>query len=222
MNKYLMTIYNWSEVWALLIPLFVLFFNKKQPHFLQPVIFYLIIAFIINLLADIIGDFREYLPVWIESNNVLYNVHSIIRFICFSYFFVLLNQSSFRGVKSFLPFIFIVFISANFILAENFFNPDHLSGNLLSAEAYLLLIYCMLFYLAQLREEVEILHRGKDFWVVTGLSIYVTANFFIFLFYVPMIRENPNLAANMWYVHNSVYIILCLSIARSFYVTART
>ncbi|WP_220096069.1 hypothetical protein [Daejeonella oryzae] len=174
----------------------------------------------INLTADIIGDFKVYFPYWLQSNNVLYNLHSIIRFTCFSYFFILLPQSSFTRIKKILPSIFILFITVNFSIAEYFFYEDHLSGNLLAAEAYLLLIYCMIYYLSQLREDIEILTRGKDFWIVTGLSIYVVSNFFVFLFYVPMITENMNLAANMWNVHNASYILLCLFIARSFYVSA--
>ncbi len=57
---------------------------------------------------------------------------------------------------------------------------------------------------------------GNDFLVVTGLSIYVVFNFFVFLFYVPMITENPDLANNMWDVHNAAYIILCILTAKAF------
>ncbi|MBC7914170.1 MAG: hypothetical protein H7Y07_08605 [Pyrinomonadaceae bacterium] len=221
MNKTLFEILlNWSEVWAVLIPLFVLLIRRGQPKYLQPVILYLWVALVINLTADIIGDFNSYLPKWMERNLLLYNLHSIIRFTFFSYFFIHLNQSSFKAHQKILPFIFILFITVNFSIAENFFNQDHISGNLHAAEAYLLLIYCMLYYLSQLKEEKIVLIRGKEFWVVTGLSIYVVVNFFVFLFYVPMITDNPELANNMWNVHNVAYILLNLSIARSFYVSA--
>lgn len=215
-----MLILNWSEVWAVLIPLFVFLSRDQQPSFLKPVVVYLWIAFAINLAGDIIGDFRSFLPSWIQSNNILYNVHSLVRFTCFSLFFIRLAQPSFLLVKKALPLIFILFITINFSVVENFFNPAHLSGNLLATEAYLLLIYCMTFYLSQIKEDKRILIQDKAFLVVTGLSIYVVSNFFVFLFYVPMIKDNPELAANMWYVHNVAYIILCLAISRSFYVAA--
>lgn len=215
-----MAILNWSEVWAVLIPLFVLLSRKQQPKFLQPVIVYLGIALVINLAGDIIGDFRSFLPSWIQSNNVLYNIHSLIRFACFSLFFIRLAPPAFIQIKKALPLLFILFITINFSVVESFFNPAHLSGNLLATEAYLLLIYCMSFYLSQVKEDKRILIQDKAFLVVTGLSIYVVSNFFVFLFYVPMIKYNPDLAANMWYVHNVSYIILCLAISRSFYVPA--
>jgi hypothetical protein len=220
MDKFLLSILNWSEVWAVLIPLFVLLSRVQQPPFLKPVVLYLWMALAINLAGDIIGDFRSYLPSWVQSNNILYNLHSLVRFTCFSLFFIRLAQPAFLPVKKILPFIFILFITINFSVVESFFNPDHLSGNLLATEAYLLLIYCMTFYLSQVKEDKKIFIQDKAFLVVTGLSIYVVSNFFVFLFYVPMIKDNSDLAANMWYVHNVAYIILCLAISRSFYVAA--
>lgn len=212
---------DWSEVWAPLIPLIYYFFHRRQPAFLKPIIIYLFIAFFLNLAGDIIGDFKSVLPFRITSNNPLYNVHSIVRFICFSYFFIGLGQSDFTRLRLWIPWISLLIIVVNFSFVENFGNPDHLSGNLLSAEAYLLLIYCMLYYLSKLRNEDDHVTGGADFWVVTGLSIYVVANFFVFLFYVPMITFDPRLAERIWDVHNIAYIVLCIFITRAFYDAAR-
>src|SRR6266542_1004544 len=217
MSKELQLIFDWSEAWALLIPLLALTHSGKQPPFLKPVIVYLWLALLLNVTGDVIADFKKYFSSWPQSNTPLYNIHSIIRFTCFCYFFMLLKQPYFLQLKKILPLISLLFILINFGFFENFFNVDSLSGNLLSAEAYLLLIYCMLYYLAQLRDETDVIPRGPDFWVVTGLSIYVVINFFVFLFYVPMIQENSELADNMWSVHNVAYIILCIFIAKAFY-----
>ena len=220
-SKVLMKIFDWSEVWGVLIPLVVLFrLRKKQPDHFWPVIVYLWFALAINLVADIIQDFKHYLPFWMQKNNVLYNVHSVVRFVCFSYFFSLLYPTRFTALKKILPVIFIVFLTVNFSIAENFLYPEHISGNLHAAESFLLLIYCMSYYLAELKEDKKFLLTGKDFLVVTGLSLYVATNFFIFLFYVPMLSYNRDLAVNMWNVHNAAYIMLCLFIARSFYANA--
>lgn len=221
MRAFLLLLMNWSEVWAPLVPLVVLLFKRNQPSFLKPVIVYLVFALFINLAGDIISVFPRYLPSWLQSNNPLYNVHSIIRFICFSYFFTALSQTSFIKLKYILPAVSLLIIIINFRYIENFGNPDHLSGNLLAAEAYLLLIYCMQYYLAKLRDEVDDLTSGPDFWVVTGLAIYVVINFFVFLFYVPMLDQNITLAINIWYIHNIAYIILCFFITKAFYEPAR-
>ena len=221
MNETLRVILDWSEVWALLIPLIYFLFKSHQPRYLKPVIIYLFVALLLNLAGNIIADYKAWLPFWMQSNNPLYNVHSIIRFICFSYFFVALNQTSFTGIMKALPILSLLILIINFSIVENFGNPNHLSGNLLSAEAYLLLIYCMLYYLAKLRNETDDISSGSDFWIVTGLSIYVVVNFFVFLFYVPMINHNSLLAENIWYVHNIAYILLCIFITKAFYESAR-
>ncbi|MCW3110339.1 MAG: hypothetical protein JWQ09_4845 [Segetibacter sp.] len=223
MNKIIESILEWSEVWALLIPLLVLMFTPKQPSFLKPVIVYLWFALLLNLLGDIIAGFKRtyHFPFWLQNNNPLYNIHSVIRFTCFSYFFISLKQPFFKILKKLLPLLSLLFISINFAFIDDFFDRNSLSGNLLSAEAYLLLIYCMLYYLSQLKDEDDIITMRPDFWVATGLSIYVVINFFVFLFYVPMLSQNLELAINIWTVHNVAYIILCLFVAKAFYATNR-
>jgi hypothetical protein len=223
MIKILESIIDWSEVWAPLIPLLFLIFGHKPPALLKPVIVYLLLALVINLFGDIIGDFKKtyHFPVLLQSNNPLYNVHSVIRFACFSYFFISIQRPLFTNFKKIIVLVFLLYSIVDFTFFESFFYPGHLSGNLLSAEAYLLLIYCMLYYLAVLNDEDDTAFKGPVFWIVTGLSLYVVINFFVFLFYVPMITQNMALANEIWDVHNVAYIILCLFITRAFYATTR-
>src|SRR3954469_658156 len=115
-------ILNWSEVWALLIPIALLSKYPKQPSYLKPIIVYVIAALVLNLWIDIIGSFKETLhfPRWLGTNNYLYNVQSILRFICFSLFFnhVLPLFKNFRRVISIVAALFLL---VNFIFFENFF-----------------------------------------------------------------------------------------------------
>jgi hypothetical protein len=221
MRAFLLTLMNWSEVWAPLVPLTVLLYKKNQPRFLTPVIVYLFLALMINLAGDLIDALKHYLPYWLQSNNPLYNVHSIIRLICFSYFFAVLPYTPTKRLKFIISVVSVLVILINFGFIENFGNPSHLSGNLLAAEAYLLLVYCMQYYLAKLKNEEDDVSSGADFWVVTGLAIYVVVNFFVFLFYVPMLDQNIRLAINIWYLHNVAYIVLCIFITKAFYEPAR-
>jgi hypothetical protein len=221
MNKTAQTIFEWSEVWALFIPLFVLVSGNKQSKVLKPIVVYLFLALILNLFSDVIGDYKFifHLPLWLQSNNPVYNIHSLVRFICFSYFFISLPQPQFKIFKRTIPLIFLLFVVIEFIFFEDFFLFDHLSGNLLSVEAFLLLVYCMLYYLGVLNEDDDSVAKGPFFWIVTGLSIYVIINFFVFLFFVPLMTQNPILANHMWTIHNVAYIIFCLFIAKAFYAT---
>lgn len=221
MVDFLLKILDWSEVWALLIPLIVLLFNRRQPTTLKPIIIYLWLAFILDLGIDVILLINVYYEKFVMSNNFLYNMHSIVRFVCFSLYFMQLPQASFTKFKKVLAVISVLFIIINFSFFENFFNYNAFSGNLLSAEAYILLVYCMLYYLSELKDDSKNLFTGPDFWVVTGLSVYVVINFFVFLFYLPMIDVDLDLAMNIWNVHNIAFIIFCLFITKALYGSHR-
>jgi hypothetical protein len=217
---YVLLAVDWTEVWATIIPLLVLIWHRKQPKYIKPIIIYLWIALFINLIGDIIGDFSKYLPPWLQSNNVLYNIHSLIRFACFGYFFYTINQIYNHWLNRILNSIALLFILYDFIFLESFTNSMHLSGNLLATESFLLLVYCLQYYLVQLTKDEGGMRRGKEFWVITGLAIYVVVNFFVFLFYVPLLYENWDQAISIWRIHNFAYLCLCIFIAKAFYVPA--
>jgi hypothetical protein len=219
MGGYLLIVADWAEFWATIIPLMVLK-HRDQPKYMRPIIIYLWIALLLNLVIDIIGDFRHVLPSWLQSNNVLYNIHSLVRFACFGYFFHLINQTFNRWINKIVNTVALLFVLYDFIFLESFTNPRHLSGNLLATESFLLLIYCLQYYLAQLANDEKALRREKAFWVVTGLAIYVVVNFFVFLFYVPLLNQNWDQAIRIWRIHNFAYICLCIFIAKGFYVPA--
>lgn len=222
MLKYMLLILDWSEVWAILIPLAVLFFRPAQAKSLRPVIIYLYLALIINIGIDVISELNAInSPEFILSNNPLYNLHSIVRFTCFSIYFIKLPSGYFPILKKAIPFVMVVFLVFNFGFFENIFEKMHLSGNLLAAEAFLLLLYCMQFYLSSLKETNTSVTASPHFWVVTGLSIYLVINFFVFLFYVLMLDIDPDLAEKIWNLHNIAFIIFCIFTAKAFYGSAR-
>jgi len=219
-KHYLHLALDWSEIWAMVIPLSLLLLRRQQPASLRPVVIYVWLGFLINVGIDMIMAINLSWDRVVLSNNPLYNAHSVIRFACFSFYFIHLQKKSFTGLKRWLAFLGFSFLAVNFIFFENFFNRDSFSGNLLTVEAYLLLIYCMLYYVTELRED-DNLFDGPHFWVITGLAIYLVTNFFVFLFYTPMLTVNVKLAINIWNVHNVAFIIFCLFITKAFYGTAR-
>jgi hypothetical protein len=216
MIKIFQTIIDWSEVWSLMIPATILLM-KKQPALLRPVVFYIWIALFINLAVDMTWKFRDLLPADNNSNNYLYNLHSIIRFFLFSIFFINLKQPFLVRIKKLIPFCFTLFIVINFWIFENFFDYWKLSSRLLSVEAILLLFYCLQYYLFKINDAVEINILKADFWIVTGLGIYVTFNFFIFLLYNELTARLEHFAISLWSFHNISYIILNMFIAKGFY-----
>ncbi|MEP7251103.1 MAG: hypothetical protein ABI683_01950 [Ginsengibacter sp.] len=215
--------FDWSEAWAPLIPIFVLLKYPKQPAFLRPVIVYILIAFPVNLFGDIIGDFKEYLPntYWFQKNLYLYNIHSLVRFVCFTYFFLALKQPFYKAIKKVIPFLYLTAMLVDLIWFEVLISENSICSHLFTIEAFFLLAYCMIYYLSKLNNEYDAIMSGADMYVATGLSIFVVINFFIFLFYDAMIDDavitkDFSIPNNMWSVHNIGYIVLCLFIAKAF------
>ncbi len=216
----LQEILDWSEVWAPLIPLVILTFKGRQPYYLTPIIIYLWVALIIDSIIDAGWKFEGSVPGWMYPNNYLYNIHSIVRFICFSSFFILLKQPFRTKIKKVIPILSLIFIIINFRFFENFYERETFSSRLFAIESALLLFYCLQYYLFKIKEEDIVAKRPPDYWIVTGLSIYVVFNFFYFLLYTTLLNSNyTSFVVAMWNYHNISFIILCIFIAKAFYAS---
>lgn len=211
---------DWSEVWALLIPLSILLVRPNQPRFLKPVIIYLVLALIIDSLIDVGWKFKEVVPDWMHPNNWLYNLHSIIRFICFSWFFYLLGKPFAGKWHRILSILAALFVVINFSFFESFFKRESFSSRLLAVESGFLLFFCLQYYLQKLQDDTTTSKKTADYWVVLGFSIYVVFNFFYFLFYTTLLENGYiDFVERMWTYHNISFIILCIFIARALYVS---
>jgi len=221
MNKLYHTILDFSEVWALLIPLFVMLWKHNKTVYLKPIRTFIIIMLIINIGIVIISEFKAKLNVpegsFFWSNNFLYNFSSLVRLILFAWFFNSLQQRFMHRIKSIIPYGFLLFAAINFIFYEDFFYQNSFSSRLLATEAALLLFYCLQYFIFIILDENNMnLKNRPGIWIVTGLSIYVAVNFFIFLFYIYLSNTLVKFAEHIWDVHNFAFILLCILIAKQF------
>ncbi len=220
MNTVLGKILDWSEVWALLIPLIIVLKYRNQPSRLKPVKIYIWLSFFIFLFADIIMEFKKpwHFPSWLRTNNYLYNAHAIIQLFLFIWFFNLLVQPFLKTAKRVIPLLACIFIIINFLFFEDFFERMRLSSLMLAVAAGILLFYCLQYYLYLLMDEqIRVIRKVPGFWIVTGLSVYVVINFFIFLFYEALIVNNMDFAVEVWNIHNLTFIIFCICMSIEFY-----
>ena len=214
-------IIDWAEVWPLLIPLPFLLRARNIPSYLVPVRIYVWVALLINTVATLIWKRLELhlgeFPHFWKSNNWLYNLHSVIRMMLFSWFFIRLNQRFLHRVKAALPLIFLAFVTVNFIFFENFLDFNSFSNRLLAIEAAFLLFYCLQYFIYLTIEDRTVkLSAQPGFWVVLGLTFFVAASFFIYLFYIYLTQQDLDFAVDIWDVHNFVFIFLCICIAIAF------
>jgi hypothetical protein len=209
---------EWSEIWILLFPLFAFFKNRMQPPFMQPVLIYLFIGFFCNIISVSMMPLLPYLPKELRSNTLFYNIHSLARFICFVIFFFRLEQYDYRWIQKILVALFTIIFIIYFSFFDSFFNKKYISSDMMSGESFFLLFFCMLYYLSILKGDTPRFRQRKDFWVVTGICLFDVLNFFIFLFYKPLLEDNAKLADQIWTMHNIAFIIFILFITKAIYV----
>ena len=228
MNLFLIQIINWSEVWALFIPIFFLWRYKNQPRYLNPVIVYVFVALYLNFFIDLVNyaDVLKF-PDWLQTNTYIYHIHSIIRFILFSIFFIRLKQPFLHWSIRMIPVLFFAFVIINFCFFEHFINYERvswgvnskLSSHLLTVEAVLLLAYCLQYYLYRLQDEHAEQRKLPDFWVVTGLFIFIVPCIPIYLFYDRIIENYNDFTRLIWKVPDLCFLIFCIMIAKSFSIS---
>ena len=222
-------LWAWSEAWALLIPLTVFLIRRKKiPAILKPVIYYLIIAFILNFLSDFSWRFqsprRLDLPKWMHNNLPLYHTHSIVRLLLFAWFFNRLKEPFLIKIKKILPYIFLIVTFVIFVILRPITSfLFTYSSELHAIEAAILLFFCLQHYVYMAQaEQISYPYRRSVEWIVAGLAIYVGINFFIFLFYSTLMKISTGFSIIIWDVHNASYVLLCCFIAKAFYESGKS
>lgn len=216
--NYLKYLSDWSEVWILIFPFIGFLSKRNQPAFMKPVFVYLWIAFLCNIICDGMWLVLDYIPKEFRSNTVFYNIHSLSRFTCFAAFFLQLKQKDYQWLQKILIILFSIITLFYFSFIDSFFNKNYISSDMMSGESFFLLFFCMLYYLSILKSDIQQFSQRKDFWIITGISIFSVINFFIFLFYQPLLIENRNLAEQIWTLHNIAFIIFIIFITKAIYV----
>lgn len=182
---------------------------------MKPIKVYLWVALFLSALCYSVDVFFDSLPPILRYNTILYNFHSLFRFLIFSWFFLQVKPQYFKKVNYIIIGLFLFIFLLYFSFFDNFLNKDYISGDMMSGEAFFLLCFCMVYYLTILRSENPRFTNRKDFWVVTGLAIFCSINFFIFLFYMPLLDESIKVAMDIWevYIVSFNIFIIFLSIA---------
>ena len=210
-------ILKWSEVWAVLIPLVIYFVRRPKQPYIKPVLWYLWIALFLNIIADVIREIYHTAPKFIVAINYnlpFYNIHSICRiFLFISFFNAVKIPATWRSKKA-IPLTIGVIVLINFIFFDSIRN---FSSKMFTLESIVLIVYCINYFLSILRSDEGSLKFNSSLVIATGLAVYESVCFPIFLFYDLLARQFTNYAISIWDFHNIMYVILCLFIARAFY-----
>ncbi|QHT66273.1 hypothetical protein GXP67_06175 [Rhodocytophaga rosea] len=104
--------------------------------------------------------------------------------------------------------LFLVFAFVNILLWEGL---DTFNSNSYSVASFFIIAYCLLYYYQKLTNPATMsIFESRDFYYVTGLLVYFTSCFFIFVSYRKLTQENVSNLGLLWMIHNVVFLLMCI------------
>lgn len=208
-------ILEWSEVWALLIPLAVIIGFPTRRYHERPIVIYVIIALVLNSISTIIYIYNTGMPAFLKNNNIYYNLHSIARVFFFGWYIIINLANKRSPVYRFLFAGYGIFILLNFIFIKSIF---FFSTWLFAAESMILLFLCVSYFLQLIQDDSRVqMMKHPSFLVCTGLILYEAITFFIFLFIIPLAKIDPDFGLLCLKIYKITFIILCIMLAAALY-----
>lgn len=209
-----------SEVLALLIPLVIIFIHRPKGPGIKFIKLYVIIAFVVNLAATILYLFHYQMPEWLQNNNILYNLHSVLRVVFFGLYIINVRTYRFLWFNKLVLAAFLLFCIYNFSQNES---PFFLSSNIFSAESIALLLICISYFLGSIQDESETNWlKHPSFMICAGVIFYEAITFFIFLFFYPLYQKDLAFSLATMRIYAITFVILCILLGIALYRSRTT
>ena len=142
-------------------------------------------------------------------SNTLFSLFTIVEFCCFSLFFYFTLLPHPRLRKAILVFIvlFSVFCVLNLLLGFN--RNDNLDTIPVTFQAIFIMSLCVIYFFEQIRNPNSLfIYSTSEFWVVTGILVYLAGTFFIFIYSANLTQEELNRYWPINYIFNALKNIL--------------
>ena len=169
------------------------------------IFWFLVIQLLFNSLSTIIQLF--------DGNNlVVYNANCIISFLILSVFFSsILQLNKIKIIVPVVSALFLVISVINGLVFENIINE--FNSIMYGLAAFIIVVYCFLYYLQNLLNPTQDIMHSRDFWYVTGFLTYYTSSFFIFVTFNYLTQSNNSQYNNgiklLWPIHNLFFLVMC-------------
>ncbi len=213
------SILNWSEAWACLIPLYAFIVKRPKDKYLEIIAAYLLTAFCINITADVSWIFNSCMPVNFKNNNFLYNIGSMLRTLVFLFFFRNVIYNRFKTYFSVSIVVYTVFSIVFFVIDKD--NFIFLNSSLHAVEGFILLVLCITYFITLIKSEEVTISYNSSFFIICGLALYEAVSFFVFLFYEYNVLHNRKFDSVIWYVHDCIFIVFCILVAKAFNIGSK-
>jgi hypothetical protein len=176
------------DLLPIIVSLFFLIQGKKTGMLLWVILFYAAYSFGNNTILVFLDDRGSNPAIWLY-------IFTVIEYTLFAFFiYHVLSDVVYKRALLTISVLFITFCLFNI-----FFQPKYQFDSLqTSIEALILLIFCILFLFEQINKpEITFIYNSYTFWVITGILIYLAANFFLYGFAATLPKE---IAEQYWFI----------------------
>lgn len=167
--------------------------------------------FIISLLSDLVGTYMHNRGI---HNLWLFNLYNLIEFALLALFFISLFKFERKwnliiSLGYFVALIVMIYISISQSFTEN------LNSTLMGLESIILICSAVYYFKVMLSKlEFDTPWSNPFFWINSGVLLYFSGGFFIFIF--SDYRDVSN-TINLWDIHNIIHIIYNILIIIGFW-----
>ena len=176
------------DLLPIIVFLFFLIQGKKTRMLLWVILFYAAYSFGNNTIVVFLDDHGSNPAIWLY-------IFTVIEYTLFAFFiYHVLSDVVYKRALLTISVLFITFCLFNI-----FFQPQYQFDSLqTSIEALILLIFCILFLFEQINKpEITFIYNSYTFWIITGILIYLAANFFLYGFAATLPKE---IAEQYWFI----------------------
>jgi hypothetical protein len=158
----------------------------------------LLIYFFISVIAEILSRYEN------DKNLMLYdatqNTFTILECFCFSIIFYLqFTSRSGRTVVQILLILYLLLAMVIFWSISSFFVYNN---TILVIESLMMIVFSVsFFYKVYSEQNIQALHNYFFFWINSGILIYFSASFFIFLFDGYLTKLDPSYFSLLHSIH---------------------
>lgn len=213
---FLKLIWEWSEGWAMLIPLLAIFVFRPKGRHVWLLVTYVIIAFAVNFFAQLVLQCYYLFPdSFSNSNNIYYNIHVVVRVLILGWYIISVRPYKYHVLLKTLLILFITFTLINFTFFES---PLLLSIRLFAAGNITLIICCVSYFLRSILEDSTVNWlKHPSFIVCTAVCLYEAVTFFIFLFIYPLSYTDPEFGLVTLRIYQVILVVFGILLAIALY-----
>ncbi|MDB4926662.1 hypothetical protein [Mucilaginibacter sp.] len=194
---------------SILIPIIIALFNYKLLGMpLKVILYFLVFSAVLQTVNMILSS--QYIP-----NLFVFHFYAIFEFAFVSWFYSL----QFKGlINKLIPPMVLTF--AVLCVINFFYIQKKLEFNTYtrSLEAVIIIGYCVMFFNKQMQTNSKYKWGSLSLnWINTGLLIFYSCSFFIFMFSNYLLNANKHIITVVWSTYDTIIILENILFAIAFY-----